>query len=165
MARAIYESIADWFRRDGHFWLQYTNLELEFGDLQYARLHLAHAESLMQDDDLVLTTKAHLGLRESCSAGSRQEAMKLRSDAEDILLEQIHRLGDEDEYPYHVYLTQMLSWIHRWELDGAARKTSLHNLFQVAIQAVERHPSNTQMRQIHDDIKREYLSQAALNRR
>ena len=160
MARAIYESIAEWYRRDWHFWLQYTNLELEFGDLQLARVYLAHAESLNPDNDFVLTTKAHLRLREAALAGSRQEALELRSEAEEILLEQFERIGVEDEYPYHVYLTQMLSWIHYWEHETKERREALQLLYNKALEAVELHPRSSLIQAIHDDIKREYLNTA-----
>jgi hypothetical protein len=46
---------------------------------------LAYAEGLMPEDDLVLTTRAHLCLRESLAAASRQEALELRTEANGIL--------------------------------------------------------------------------------
>src|ERR1051325_585013 len=146
MARTIYESIAEWFRGDGHFWLQYTNLEIQYGDLNFARTHLAHAESLMPDHDQMLTTKAHLLFRESLSASTRQEALELRIEGEEILLDQIQRLGSEDEYPYHVYLTQMFAWIQHWEQENANRKQALQTLDAVAQEAMSYHSTSPRIR-------------------
>ena len=93
MARSIYRAIAKQFRKDGHFWLQFASLEIEFGQAGYARPHLAYAESIMPDQDQVLTTKAHLALKEALDVSSYEEAMSLRREGEGILLDQISRIA------------------------------------------------------------------------
>lgn len=160
IARGIYESIAQWFRSDGHFWLQYTNLEIQYGDLELARAHLANAESLMPDQDQVLTTTAHLCFREALTAATRQEAVTLRSHAEEILIEQISRLGEDDEYPYHVYLTQELAWIEHWETDVVSKKAALGQLDSIAGRALEFHAGSPRIRGIAEQVRRQYLSTA-----
>lgn len=162
LARQIYESIAGWFRKDGHYWLQYANLEIEYGEAMLARSHLAHAESLMPDDDLLLTTKAHLLLRESLDAGSLEAATRLRQHAEEILNEQMDRLGFTDEYPHHVYLTQALAWIHRWhyQLSFDEHRAFLEKLDEKAEETAAGMPLSRRIKKITGDIHTEYLSLA-----
>jgi hypothetical protein len=162
MARAIYESIAEWFRRDGHFWLQYANLELECGEPRFARTHLAHAEGLMPDNDQVLTTKAHLALREALEAASLDNAVALRRSAEEILFEQMSRVGAEDEYPYHVYLSQSLAWIHRWGalLSQDVKMRFLERLDEVGQEAAQNHPLSRRVSDVAQAIRKEYFSLA-----
>src|SRR5690606_6553732 len=89
LARSIFLSVDRYFQNDGHFWLQFANLEIEYGEARNARPHLAYAESLMPNHPFVLTTKAHLALRESRDAMSKEEALALRHEGEEILLKQI----------------------------------------------------------------------------
>jgi hypothetical protein len=115
----------------------------------------------MPGHDQVLTTKAHLGLRESLNAPSLQEATVIRREAEAILKEQIADIGSTDEYPYHVYLTQGLAWIRRWGplLDGSKRKDFLEELDNLASDAIELHRTR-RIRGISEAIRREYLGLA-----
>jgi hypothetical protein len=161
MARSIYDSVSEWFRRDGFYWLQYANLEIEYGEPRLARPHLAHAEALMPDHEQLLTTQAHLALREAIQAKSLQEAVELRISAEEILSDQIGRVGNEDEYPYHVYLSQGLNWVRRWgvQMEPERHRQLLEDLDTLAGDAGRKHPSK-RIKDVTEAVRREYLSLA-----
>jgi hypothetical protein len=155
-ARGVYELTTHAFSNDGHFWLQYANLEVDFGKASFARPHLANAEGLLGETDMVLTTKAHMMLREALTISSYEEAEALRRDAEDILQAQMSIASDSDEYPFHVYLTHMISWIRAWSPESK-KKEDLQHLLATADDACLRMSRNTKLSAVRDSIRREYL--------
>ena len=159
-ARAVFELTSPEYSKDGHFWLQYANLEIDYGLAEYARGHLANAEGLLGDTDLVQSTKAHMWLVEALTAANYEEALQLRRDAERILLDQIERDHGDDEYPYHIYLSHTLNWIRSWEHSRDKKKEALEQLLQLASEAIIRHPSKRKLKSIQQAINREYLTLA-----
>ena len=155
-AREIYDSIGEWFRRDGHYWLQYANLEIEYGTLTYARPHLAHAQALMPGNHQVQTSRAHLMMKESLVVGDYEEAFQIRRDGCTILLEQMSERS-VDLYPQHVYLTQNLAWIQRWERERSRRVTAMSELKEMADRLWEKHPRSRRLKVIRERIHRAYL--------
>lgn len=160
LARSIYLSVDRYFQNDGHFWLQFANLEIEYGEAPNARPHLAYAESLMPGHPFVLTTRAHLALRESRDVESHEKALALRHEAEEILLEQIKRTGPTDEYPYHVYISGMLRWLERWAIDVTQLRQELENLRALARQARFHHAYSRRIREIAELVEHRYLMTA-----
>jgi hypothetical protein len=159
-ARGVFELASSSYASDGHFWLQYASLEIEYGLPAYARSHLANAEGLLGETELVLNTRAHMILREAEGVEKYEEALRLRREAEDILLRQMERVDDDDEYPFHVYLTHMLRWVRQWSPDRAAKRKDLESLLRTAQAASDRMPTNRKLKGVLDAIKREYLSLA-----
>ena len=157
LARSIYLAVDRHYQADGHFWLQFTNLEIEFGDVSNARPHLAYAESLMPEHTFVMTTRAHLALRESRDVDTLERAWALRSEAEDILQEQIERFGARDEYPYHVYLSGMLRWVEKWVGSPAEKRRELETLRDLARKAMSRHAYSKQIKDVTETVERTYL--------
>lgn len=159
-ARGVYELTASAFASDGHFWLQYANLEVDHGVPAFGRPLLANAEGLLGQTDLVMNTRAHLMLREALTVGSYNEASRLRTDAVELLRFQMEKAKQDDEYPYHVYLTHMLSWIRRWAPDREARKQDLEELLALADSVCKRMPGNTRLKGVRDAVFKEYLGLA-----
>jgi hypothetical protein len=159
-ARGVYELTAHAFANDGHFWLQYANLEVDYGRASFARPLLANAEGLLGSTDLVLNTRAHMMLREALTVSSAEEAKRLRADAEDILRKQMEFARDDDEYPFHVYLTHILGWIRAWSPDRESKKQDLEELMSLSESVRQRMPRNAKLRGVHDAITREYLALA-----
>ena len=157
LARSIYRAVDRHFQGDGHFWLQFANLEIEFGEVVNARPHVAYAEALMPEHPFVMTTKAHLALRESRDVESVEEAWALRNEAETVLREQIGRAGATDEYPYHVYLSGMLRWVERWSHGAAGKRRELEELRTLAEEATRRHAYSKKIKDVASSVEREYL--------
>lgn len=155
-ARAIYESIGDWFRRDGHYWLQFASLEIEYGALDYARVHLAHAEALMPNSPQVITTRALLTMKEALAVPYYDEARQMLLTAQESLTDQMAS-QPRDDYPYHVYLSQTLAWIERWERDRSRRIEWMQQLVTVAERAREKCGMNPRIRSIVEHVERSYL--------
>ena len=155
-ARAIYESIGAWFRRDGHYWLQFASLEIEYGALEYARPHLAHAEALMPRNPQVVTTRALLTIKESLSVSYYDEATQMLLDAQEALAKQIDT-NPKDDYPYHVYLSQTLAWIEIWEWDRDTKIRWMGKLVTVAERALAECGRNPRIGAIVKSVKRSYL--------
>ena len=162
-ARGVFELTADAFTNEGHFWLQYANLEVDEGLAAYARSHLANAEGLLGETDLVLNTRAHMMLREALTVSNYEQALQLRREAEEILLNQMESASSDDEYPFHVYLTHVLGWIRAWAPDRAAKKKQLESLLETARRASGRMPRNRKLRGVFEAIEREYLTLAVEN--
>jgi hypothetical protein len=160
LARSIFLSVDRYFQNDGHFWLQFANLEIEYGEPRNARPHLAYAESLMPDHPFVLTTKAHLALRESRDSASRDEALALRREAEDILMKQIKQYGRTDEYPYHVYINGILRWLERWAESVDEARTELEELRVIAREACACHAYSRRLREVAEVVEKKYLMTA-----
>ncbi len=165
LARQIYMSVAQYFTADGHFWLQFANLEIEYGESRNARTHLAHAESLMPDHAYVLNTKANLALREALEADSIELAQSYRREAEEILLDQIKLVGASDEYPYHIYINRMLRWIEKWITDRDSKQRELERIREIAREARSYHGYSRRIREIADYAERAYLNLAVSPRR
>jgi hypothetical protein len=157
LARSIYLSVDQYFQNDGHFWLQFANLEIEYGEATQARPHLAYAEALMPDHAFVLTTRAHLALREARDVNSREKALALRHEAADILLVQIKDAGRADEYPYHVYLWGMLRWLEQWTTNAAEARQELEGLRDLSQQAMSHHGYSRRIREVAEEVERRYL--------
>jgi hypothetical protein len=160
MARSIYSGVKEWFRRDGHFWLQWCNLEIEYGQLEFARTYLAHAEGLMPTAPLVKTTAAHLLYKEAVAAGTRHEAEEKRIAADEILVEQMRREGSKDEYPFHVYLTQRPKWYRQWVVERAERRTAFEGMKEVADEAMKLHGYSKKIRDAVASLTEDYLRTA-----
>lgn len=159
-ARGVYELTSDAFARDGHFWLQYANLEIDHGRAANARPLIANAEGLLGQTDLVEHTRAHMMLREALTVGSFDEAKQLRIDAEQILRHQMNAAAADDEYPAHIFLTHMLGWVRAWAPDRDSKKRELEVLIQLAREACKTMPRNTKLKGVYDALSREYLGLA-----
>lgn len=155
-ARTIYESIGDWFRGDGHYWLQFASLEIEYGALDYARINLAHAEALMPNNPQVVTTRALLTMKEALGVPQYDEARQMLLMAQESLMEQM-AARPRDDYPYHVYLSQTLSWIDKWERESARKREWMRQLVEVAKTARKECGMNPRIRAIVRNVERSYM--------
>jgi GTPase SAR1 family protein len=159
-ARAIFDSIQNWFRSDPHFWLQFGSLELEYGELAFAGNYIHQAESLAPNDDFIVTTKGHLVLKRAVNAVGLAEAMTLWAEGQEIILNQISRRGKFDAHPYHIFGSQTLAMVNRWITDRDEKKDRLYRAQTIVGDGVKLHPRNRDLKQLLADITRSYLSLA-----
>lgn len=156
-ARSIYDSLSNKFKTDSQFWLQYGSLELETGNLQYAENYLRQAESLDADSLYIQNAKAHLLLKKAIKADTKAEAVVLRDEGSEILLESIRRAGIPDPYCYHIYGSQRYKWMNQWVNDDSERKVELESLRSLLEHAVRDFPRNRQLSGLKEHIDREYM--------
>lgn len=158
-ARAIYDTLAPFLKRDYHYLLQYGSLELEFGELDAAANYIEQAFAYAPDDRLVVNTRGYLLYKQACTTNLKETAHKLREEAREILLRQVEaRPGDV--YPKHMLCSQELSWINHWLPFAADRKQPLTELREFAMKAAKDHSSSEDMQDIFKRIKDAYLDLA-----
>jgi tetratricopeptide (TPR) repeat protein len=161
-ARRIYESLKNWFGAHGHFWLQYGALELEYGHLDSAENYINQARTILGEKNIpVMSTYGHLLMKLANRTPDLDEGVRLREEGEKILRAQIASASRSDPYPYHILGTQMLGWLHRVE-DRQERKSGYERLIRIIEEAVQIHPGRQELRDLLNDIRREYLMLAAV---
>jgi Tfp pilus assembly protein PilF len=88
-ARAIYDTLAPFLKRDYHYLLQYGSLELEYGELDSAANYIEQAVAYAPNDHLVVNTHGYLLYKQARHASMRETAERLREQARVILFKQV----------------------------------------------------------------------------
>ncbi len=158
-ARLIYSSIAPFFNRDHHFWLQYGSLELEYGELHQAANYIEQAYQYAPDDDFVQTTRGLLLYKQSIAATQPEVAKDFRDRARDIIKAQA-QARPLDHYPCHVFCANELNWINRWLTLAREKKPALEELRVFAMKAAAAHPTSRDVKNIAKSIEDAYLDLA-----
>jgi hypothetical protein len=159
-ARGIFDALGSQLKGDPHYWLQYGSLELEYGEVAFARHYVASAEGLAPTDRAIRNARGHLLLLEAKTAGSREEAARLRQEGREVLEDLIEEWGDVNPYPWHTLLSHDLDWVQVWENDQVAIRGELRALRDLANEAVEVHPRNDALLAVKQRIARAYLMTA-----
>lgn len=159
-ARDIYESLREHLAGDPHFWLQYGSLELEANVLDRAENYLAQAHSLDASDRLIKNATGHLLLRKAMEAETKAQAIKLRSEGSELLLEQILDPDAVSVYSFHIYCSQRLGWLRKWGSSFEERKEELEELREKMSKACKRFPRARELAELRTDIERQYLELA-----
>jgi hypothetical protein len=160
-ARAIYDALADRFKRSHQFWLQYGSLELEGENLDYAKNYLDQAESLSPRDLYVATAQGHLVFRRAIHASTKAEALKYLEQAQDMILNIIEQQEGNEAYAYHIYCSQTYRWLTIWSKGEELRKglEPLREMLQVASRRFSRDRRITELAEV---VERVYLGQAVV---
>jgi SIR2-like domain len=158
-ARAIYDTLTAFLKRDYHYLLQYGSLELEYGELDVAANYIEQAFAYAPDDRLVVNTRGHLLYKQAIATNLKETADMLRGEARDILLHQMEsRPGDV--YPKHMLCSQELNWINHWLPYAGEKKQPLTELKEFATKAAKEHSSSPDMQEIFRRINDAYLDLA-----
>jgi hypothetical protein len=164
-ARGLYASLEQLLSWDYHYWLQRGSLEVENGDLSLAENFLGQARGLANDDPLVENEWAYLLFRQALQAPKSLEAPKQAEEARASLEDLIARRGALDPYPYHVLGSQGLAWARRGIVASEDKGRYLAKLIKVLEEGVKRHADAADLRQLLEDIRREYYSLAVSGKR
>jgi hypothetical protein len=103
----------------------------------------------------------HLGmlfLKRACHSNNYGAALEDAARSEEILKREIALRGMEDSYPYGALIVHKLRFLERWLPDGY--QTQIDELYQLAKEALTRHPLDEQIKESHDAVYREYLLRA-----
>lgn len=158
--RQCYAEVEDLLHWDYHYWLQRGSLEVESGNLEHAFNFLSQARSLAPDDYKVQTEWAYFQLKNTSSDATKSGSVD-RAEAALIELEDvIRRRGEVDSHAYHVYGSQGLRWARRAPVSTAERARLLDRLRKLVDEGVRRHPRQGDLKQLSDDLQKEYLSLA-----
>jgi hypothetical protein len=160
-ARAIYESLEGYLKRDYHFLHQYASLELEYGELATAENYLAQAEELApRKDDFIQSTKAMLFYKQAAASQKLHEAAVLRDEARTILLELVEARED-DPYPAHILCAQELDWIERWPTRFEERRRLMTALRDDITRLSKKFPHSRRLEELKKRIDDRYLEMAS----
>lgn len=158
--REAYVEVESQLSWDCHYWLHRGALEVEAGDLSLAQNFLDQARGLAPEDYKVQTEWAYMQLKRAAqdapSLESEERAMEAIAELEDA----VSGRGAGDAYPYHVLGSQSLSWVRRANLQPETRARILRRLLDAVKEGVEFHPRRQELRQLQDDLEREYLMTA-----
>ncbi|MGA9885754.1 MAG: SIR2 family protein [Candidatus Acidiferrales bacterium] len=156
-ARELYTKLEPLLSSDYHYWLQRGSLEVEVGDIRKAENFLGAARSLGADDFRVTTAYGYMLMRKACEAPADTHAEEYLEAGMEQLESVIETSGSLNEYPYHVFGSQGLAWVHR----GIARKDDkrafLNRLLEVVGGGLEQHPGAEKLMALSRDLKKEML--------
>jgi hypothetical protein len=161
LGRQFYESIKDYYRDDGHYWLQYASYEIEYGgDMSLAENFLAQAAGLLRDNRQVETATAHLLFKKALAAQNENTACAFKDEGLRILREHMANRSSVSLHALHIFGTQMMAYIWKWELDDerATHFRAIHQELRTAIPDQMR--SQLDLRRVLDQIKRSELETA-----
>jgi hypothetical protein len=156
-ASSVYDEVESVLAWDFHYHLQRGCLELEYGDLRLAESLLGAARSLAENDPKVATAFAHMLFKKACANPDSQDSKDLVAQAVEILQEQIQERGDRDPYPFHVLGSQGLAWMRRSRTSESTRLSFQSLLIKNLAEGLAKHPTNADLRQLLDDLRREDL--------
>ena len=158
--RQAYESIEGFMSWDYHFWLQRGSLELQEGDLGLATNYLSQALSLAPEDRFVRTGWSYLLMKKAAQLPEHVDAKAWFSRGSETLLSLIEDSGIRDPHPYHILGSQTIAWVHSARLTPLELRVLLGKAGKVVENGVLKNPRNRELRQLNDDIRREWLMTA-----
>jgi tetratricopeptide (TPR) repeat protein len=159
-AREAYVEVESSLSWDYHYWLHRGALEVEAGDLSLAQNFLDQAKGLAPDDYKVQTEWAYMQLKRAARDAPSLESEERALDAIAELEDAVSGRGAGDSYPYHVLGSQGMSWVRRASLLPERRATILRRLLDAVKEGVKFHPRTQELRQLQEDLEREYLMTA-----
>lgn len=157
--RGIYDEVQTLLMEDYHFFLQRGSLEVEVGDLSLAENYLRQAHGMNESDFRVQTASAYMNLKKA-SRDAAVGASGWREGAADAFAELSSALdtrGAEDSYPWHIFGSQGLAYVRRAPLQPSEKAQILDMLRGRMNQALRLHSGSAELRQLRDDVEREYL--------
>jgi len=159
-ARAIYESVASFFRQDYQFWLQYGALESEGagGNFELAENYLQQALSLSPNNFKVLNALCNLYYKIAEAEKDLKEALEYRVEANKVMVELIKEAGAVNVYVYNIYCIGNYHFVKRWVGNRDQRKKELHALLKVGESGLKNHPRNRRLQELVERIRRSYLN-------
>lgn len=155
VARNLYGSLETILSWDPHFWLQRGSLEVEVGDLSLAEHFLGTSRSLNEDDVFLQTEWAYLLFKKACNNPAAQDAPELVREATESLEALMYRVGDT--YPYHLLGSQGLAWARRGIQGSRDKEVYLKKLIHKIDEGCTKYPKESDLRQLLEDLKKEYL--------
>jgi hypothetical protein len=156
-ARQLYAGVENLLNDDYHYWLQRGSMEVEAGNLARARNYLQQAFAGGQHDHRLQTEWAYYLLKSAAQNPRATDAAEKVAEGEAILQEQIARRGKNDAYPWHVYGSQMLSWLRRAPLPASERQRQLEIVRNHVREGSRCHPEADDLRMLARDLQEEWL--------
>lgn len=158
-SKVLYQQLEDLLASDPHYWLQRGSLEVEFGDLRLAENFLSQARGLSAGDLLIENEWAYLLFRKAIDVPGSSQAPALVREATEIL-ENIIQHPAAQPHPFHVLGSQGFAWSRRGISRQEEKARYLRAIMAKVELGVDRYPKNEDLKQLRDDLRREYLALA-----
>jgi hypothetical protein len=155
--RSCYEAVETLLSWHPHYWLQRGRFETERGDSSLAHNFLEQSYSMSPDDPMVITAWAAITIRRASEEPKRIDAVEKVSEAFALLDDVLRDRGTTDSLPYHVYGSQGLGWARHGVLSHDQRDRLYTKLARIVEQGRRNHPRSDDLKQLHDDIKKDHL--------
>ena len=162
--RNLYGQLESMLCWDFHYWLQRGSLEVEEGVLDLARQFLGQARSIAPDDPFVENEWAYLLFREAIANPNATDALASVDEATTILEDLIDKYPHLGSHPYHVLGSQGLAWSRRGMKNLQTKGRYLEKLLGVVEAGIKKTPTEHQLKQLHNNIRQEYLEIAVTKR-
>jgi len=159
LVRKIYEEIKDYYREDGHYWLQYGSFETEYGgDISLAENYIAQASALLPANNRqVETATAHLLLKKALTAPNAAPAAACCDDALKILRAHMRDRNTVSLHALHIFGSQMLQYVMKW-VPSAEQAKHLRDVHDELRRAVPDHlRTHPELGRLLDELKRAEL--------
>jgi hypothetical protein len=159
LVRKIYETIKDYYRDDGHYWLQYGSFETDTGvDLSLAENYIAQAAALLPPTSRqVDTATAHLLLKKALVARNASAASELVDESLKILRAHMADRSNVSLHALHIFGSQMQAFVWKWTptVERAARFREVHDGLRRALP--DHLSSHPELRLLIESLKRAEL--------
>ena len=153
-AYALVEDVLGW---NYHYYLQRGCYEVEAGDIDLAKNFLDQARAMAPDDYRVRTEWAYMTLKRAASNAASVGAGNRAQEAFEELEDAIESRGRTDPRPYHILGSQGLAWVRRAIIGRDEQARLLSGLLYRVKEGIKHHPRQRDLRQLAEDIEREYL--------
>ena len=158
LVRKIYEGIKDYYRDDGHYWLQYGSYETEYGgDISLAENYIQQAAALLSANNRqVETATAHVLLKKALSSPNAASAAPYMEDALKILRP---HMADQNVslHALHIFGSQMLKYVWQWS-PTVERAEQFRSVYEELRRAIPDHlRSHPELKRVLDELKRAEL--------
>jgi hypothetical protein len=157
-SQLLYQQLEDMLSNDPHFWLQRGSLEVEFGDIRLAENFLSQARGLSSHDLYIENEWAYLLFKKALISPKTDIASVYVEEATAII-SSIIQDPRASEHPFHVVGSQGLSWSRTGSVPEEKARY-LSELKSIVGKGLDRFPNSAHLRQLRDDLQREYLSLA-----
>ena len=156
-SQLFYHELEDYLSGDSHYWLQRGSLEVECGDLHLAENFLGQARALAPDDRLVDNEWAYLLFRKALSNPLSTNASDMVEEAMGIL-ESLIADSASRPHPFHILGRQGLEWSRCGIVTREDRVRYLRKLISLVEKGLVYYPNNQDLINIHEDLRREYMT-------
>lgn len=159
LSQALYQQLEVLLNWEPHYWLQRGSMEVEYGDVRLAENFLGQARGLSPDNLLIENEWAYLLFRRALVNPAATGAQDLVREATEIAI-RLTESNYANQHPFHVLGSQGLAW-SRVGMSGRTQKEPyLRGLVTQVEKGLNRFPKSLDLKQLRDDLKREYLSLA-----
>jgi hypothetical protein len=159
LVRKIYEGIKEYYRGDGHYWLQYGSYETEYGgDISLAENYIQQAAALLPANNRqVETATAHVLLKRALDSPNAASASPYMEDALKILRSHMADQKYVSLHALHIFGSQMHRYVWQW-VPTVERAEQFRSVYEELRRAIPDHlRSHAELTRVLEELKRAEL--------